>query len=43
MGPKVSSMDWNPCCEGLADTYVQGKTVHVKLTDNGVKIANTIS
>lgn len=29
--------------KGLADTYVQGKTVHVKLTDNGVKIANAIA
>ena len=27
----------------LADTYLQGKTVHVKLTDRGVKIAKEIA
>lgn len=29
--------------KGLADTYLQGKTVHVKLTDRGVELANRIA
>jgi len=29
--------------KGLADTYLQGKTVHVKLTQRGVEIANSLT
>jgi hypothetical protein len=29
--------------KGLADTYLQGKTVHIKLTQRGTEIASTIA
>ena len=29
--------------KGLADTYLQGKTVHVKLTERGIALANQIA
>ena len=29
--------------KGLADTYLQGKTVHVKLTESGIALANQIA
>ena len=29
--------------KGLANTYLQGKTVHVKLTDSGMELANRIA
>jgi len=29
--------------KGLADTYVKGKTVHVKLTERGIKVAGTVA
>lgn len=29
--------------KGLADTYLKGKTVHVKLTETGVALANTVA